>query len=223
MLCCIRPERLYTQLFIKHGASSGDDHFHSPTLLTLIMSYNQYGGQGGYGQQPYGNYGAPPPQQQPPQQSSYYSMNGQPGGYVPPPPAQGYGAPPPPQQGGYPAPQQGYGAPPQQGYQQQGYGAPPQQYGQGQFPQQGYAPPLPQPGPYQVGPPPTQNSAAYASAPYTPAPAFPGQGYGGVGAQLMFLGVPIPAPPPAQPIQLPGYNPSFDSDRVRKATKGFGT
>lgn len=34
----------------------------------------------------------------------------------------------------------------------------------------------------------------------------------------------IPAPPPAHPVsQLPGYNPQFDAERIRKATKGFGT
>ena len=39
-----------------------------------------------------------------------------------------------------------------------------------------------------------------------------------------FLGALIPAPPPAIPTtSLPGYNPQFDAERIRKATKGFGT
>lgn len=34
----------------------------------------------------------------------------------------------------------------------------------------------------------------------------------------------IPAPPPAVPVtNLPGYNAQFDAERIRKATKGFGT
>jgi annexin A7/11 len=54
------------------------------------------------------------------------------------------------------------------------------------------------------------------NAPYQPNPNAP----------PVFLGVSIPAPAPAPPLsasQLPGYSATFDVDRLRKATKGFGT
>ncbi|KAK8849498.1 hypothetical protein IAR55_004832 [Kwoniella newhampshirensis] len=160
--------------------------------------------QGGWGQPPPQNYqggyqGVPPPQQQwnapPPSQPPY-------GDQTP------YGAPQQPPYGGH-SPQPPYGAPPphQQPYgapsPQPPYGAPPSQTGYG-------APPPPQPA---YG---GQSQTAYGAP---PAPA-PGSGAGGA----MFLGVPIPAPPPAVPVsQLAGYNPQFDAERIRKATKGFGT
>ncbi|ORY34884.1 hypothetical protein BCR39DRAFT_515367 [Naematelia encephala] len=156
-----------------------------------------YGQQQGYGQQP--PYGAPP--------------------------QQGYGAP------QYGAPQPGYGAPPpgpgQYGAQQyggqQGYGAP-QQYGS-VSPQPPYASPQPPYGapPQQQwgapAPPPQQSYGGYGAPAPPPAPFM-----GGPGAGPHFLGVPIPAPPPAVPLtNLNGYNPQFDAERIRKATKGFGT
>ncbi|CDR87406.1 related to annexin XIV [Sporisorium scitamineum] len=100
------------------------------------------------------------------------------------------------QQNPYP-PQQGYGAPP-----------PPQApYGGG-----GYAPP---PGPPQHhqhhqhhAPPPPQHGYG--------APAPPSGAY--------YLGVPVPPPPPNMPAPPPpGYNAAQDVERIRKATKGFGT
>lgn len=37
---------------------------------------------------------------------------------------------------------------------------------------------------------------------------------------MMYLGVPIPAPPPAVPVStLAGYDARFDAERIRKATK----
>lgn len=42
--------------------------------------------------------------------------------------------------------------------------------------------------------------------------------------QAFYLGVPVPAPPPAMPSPPPpGYNATQDVERIRKATKGFGT
>lgn len=38
------------------------------------------------------------------------------------------------------------------------------------------------------------------------------------------MGIEIPPPPPAPPLlNLPNYNAAFDAERIRKATKGFGT
>lgn len=44
-------------------------------------------------------------------------------------------------------------------------------------------------------------------------------------AQLFYLRTTIPPPPPAQPVQAHtiGYNPQPDIEKLRKATKGFGT
>ncbi|WVR08238.1 hypothetical protein IAU60_005285 [Kwoniella sp. DSM 27419] len=165
-----------------------------------------------YGQQQY-----PQQQQQwgqaPPQS---YGGPGGPGGYGynnAPAPGQYGGGPPPSQQQQYggPPPQQNYGAPPQHGGygapppQQNHFGTPPPQHNYGAPPQQGFG------GPLQQG--------YGGSAP-------PQQGFGGPqgGGGAKFLGVPIPAPPPAVPVSnLPGYNAQFDAERIRKATKGFGT
>ncbi|EST09621.2 Annexin repeat [Kalmanozyma brasiliensis GHG001] len=132
-----------------------------------------------------------------------------PQGYGAPPP-QGYGAPPPMPQGGY----GGYGPPggpppPHAG----GYAPPPQApYGGG------YAPP---PGPPQhhhhqphhhAHPPPPQHGYG--------APVPPPSSAGGA----FYLGVSVPPPPPNMPSPPPpGYNVAQDVERVRKATKGFGT
>lgn len=94
------------------------------------------------------------------------------------------------------APPQGYGAPPpmpQGGY--GGYGAPP-------------GPPPPHAGGYA---PPPQHGYGAPPAPPTPAGAY-------------YLGVPVPPPPPNMPAPPPpGYNAAQDVERIRKATKGFGT
>ncbi|OCF46073.1 annexin XIV [Kwoniella heveanensis CBS 569] len=160
----------------------------------------QYGGPGGPGGYGYNNNGGPPPNQ--------YGGPGQ--GYQSgPPPSQqgGYGQQPSygqqPQHQPYGAPQNnGYGAPPPPPPPQNNYGAPPQNsYG---------APPQ-----NQYGAPPQNQYGAQ------PPPSAQGQ-FGGAGAK--FLGVPIPAPPPAVPLStLQGYNAQFDAERIRKATKGFGT
>ncbi|WVN86960.1 uncharacterized protein L203_102135 [Cryptococcus depauperatus CBS 7841] len=108
-------------------------------------------------------------------------------------PQPSYGAPPVSQYGG--PPQGQYGAPPASG----GYSGGAQQYG-GHSPQPSY------------GAPPQGQYGA-------PQPSFNGQQ-----GPTTFLGVLIPAPPPAVPIStLAGYNAQFDAERIRKATKGFGT
>jgi hypothetical protein len=104
---------------------------HPIALDAMPFANDQYGGAGGYGQQPPG-FGQPPPQQG-------FGQQGYPGqqGFGPP-PGQGFGEPPPGYGQPYQDPNAGYG----------GFGQPPQQ-GFGQPPQQGfgggYAPP-PQPG-----------------------------------------------------------------------------
>jgi hypothetical protein len=115
-------------------------HGHPIALEAMPFANDQYGGGGGYGQQP--GFGAPPPQpgfggqpqygQPPPQQ--YPDPNAQQWGQ----PQPGFGAPPPPQQGfGAPPPQQGFGGDPGYGQQQGGFGAPPP-------PQPGFGAPPPQ-------------------------------------------------------------------------------
>lgn len=174
-----------------------------------------------YGQQ--NNYGAPPPQQwgqAPPQGYQPGYQNG--------PPAVNYGA--------HPSQQQQWGAPPGPP-QHQPYGAPPvNQYGAPPQHQQGYGghspqPPFgaPSPAPAGYGAPPTVPQGQYgAPSPYSQQP--PQQGFGGpqqgYGSQpqgqspMMYLGVPIPAPPPAVPVStLAGYDARFDAERIRKATK----
>ncbi|WVQ79406.1 hypothetical protein IAT38_001503 [Cryptococcus sp. DSM 104549] len=156
-----------------------------------------------YTQQPYGQQ--PPYGQQnqypPPQQQQQWA----------PPPTQGY------QQQGYQnsaSPQGGMygGGPPQQQYQQnQGYQGYQQQqpYG-GAPPQQSYGAPQSN---YGGGPPQNQYGAP------------PQQGYGAPQGAMgpRFLGVSIHAPPPAVPGSVQGYNPNVDAEKIRKATKGFGT
>ena len=181
-------------------------HGHPIALDAMPFANDQYGGGGGYGQQPaQGGFGAPPQQQG------------------------GFGAPP-PQQGGFGAPQQGgYGsteAPP-------GYGQPfpdpnAQQYGGGgyQQPQQGGFAPAPQ----QQG---FGGQPGYGSSPGVAAQqggfapgAQPGFGPGGQpgfppGGQPDFGGAPQVAPPaaaaPAAPINLPpnalrGFLVSYQSN-----------
>ncbi|WWC93016.1 uncharacterized protein L201_007980 [Kwoniella dendrophila CBS 6074] len=178
--------------------------------------YGQY--QNNYNQPP------PPPQQQqwgqqPP--SSYAGPGGPggPGGYGynqgPPqqPQQQPYGGPPPPvNYGAHPA-QNGYGG---------GYNAPPPQqpYG-GHSPQPPYGASPAQPS--YAGPPPHSQQqqygaqGGYGAPPPQQQPFTQSQG-------ARFLGIPIPAPSPAVPVNnLSGYNAQFDAERIRKATKGFGT
>ncbi|PWY98369.1 Annexin [Testicularia cyperi] len=136
------------------------------------------------------------------------------------PPPQGYGAPPPmppggPGYGGYAPPA---GAPPPHAG---GYGAPPAPYGGA-----GYAPPPQAPPAHGYGQPQHHgHHAHHAHAPYGAPPAHAPMGApapGGAGA--FYLGVAVPAPPPNMPAPPPpGYNVTNDVERIRKATKGFGT
>ncbi|WVQ75133.1 hypothetical protein IAR50_004742 [Cryptococcus sp. DSM 104548] len=131
-------------------------------------------------------------------------------------------------QWGAPSPQQQYGGPPQGQFNGGGYGGPPQQqdfnspapgmsggYGSAPPPQGQYGAPPPGP-PQQIGAPspfggPPQQQGGFN-------PSLQGQG------PVYYLGAPIPAPPPAVPTStLAGYNAQFDAERIRKATKGFGT
>ncbi|PWN53434.1 Annexin [Violaceomyces palustris] len=122
----------------------------------------------------------------------------------------------------YPPQQQGYGAPPPHGY------APPPQAPPGWpgQPQQQYgAPPGPPPQAYGApagyGAPPPQHHAYHQAQPYHQQPPAP---YGAPSGGFFYLGIPIPPPPPHQPAPPPmGYNPAQDVERIRKATKGFGT
>ncbi|BEI85239.1 hypothetical protein CcaverHIS002_0506400 [Cutaneotrichosporon cavernicola] len=179
---------------------------------------NQYGAPPAnqYGAPPAGAYGAAPTQQYGAPQTQYGA------------PANQYGAP----QTQYGAPANQYGSPPTQ------YGSPPTQYGapQTQYgapPQQSYAAPAQQPyGQQSYGQQPYGQQQQYGQQSYNP-PGQYGNPAGGYQAQPAFtpssggprfLGVQIPAPPPAPPLSnLPNYNPQFDADRIRKATKGFGT
>lgn len=124
--------------------------------------------------------------------------------------------------GGYGGPpQSNYGAPPQTAYGSYGAAAPPQQYGAP--PHHSYGAPAP----YGAAPPhqhygvaPPQHSYGhqthghnYAQAPYSASPA------------SFYLGTPIPPPathgPPLPPPH--GFDVHGTVDRIRKATKGFGT
>ncbi|EPQ29823.1 uncharacterized protein PFL1_02496 [Pseudozyma flocculosa PF-1] len=140
-------------------------------------------------------YGAPPP----PHGGGY-------GGYAPPPgpPGGGYAPPPGPPGGGYP------GGP---------YGAPP-----GAPPAHGYGAPPPQPG-YGAPPPHHGHGGHHHHQPSYHAPPPMGAPYGApMGGGFFYLGVPVPPPPPHMPAAPPpGYNPTADVERIRKATKGFGT
>ncbi|KAF8500116.1 hypothetical protein JB92DRAFT_2979461 [Gautieria morchelliformis] len=139
------------------------------------------------------------------------------------------GYPPPPPQGSHPPYDGGYASP-----QPGGYAPPP-------GPPGGYAPPGVPPAPnhpgyhpsYVAPPAPTQaHQPPYGPPPGAPsgygAPPAPQQPYGGYPVQqgpLMYLGVAIPPPPPAPPMQgaLPGFDAHRVAESVRKAMKGFGT
>ena len=178
-------------------------HGHPIALDAMPFANDQYGGGGGYGQQPpqQGGFGAPPPQQgfgAPPQQ----------GGFGAPPPQQGYGGgteQPPAYGQPFPDPNAQYGGyqqPPQQG----GFGAPPPQQGYGGQPGYGGAPPPPAQGGF--GAPPPQPGG------------FGGPQPGGFpGGQPDFGGAPQAAPPaaPAPPVNLPpnalrGFLVSYQSN-----------
>ncbi|CAK9781497.1 Annexin [Cutaneotrichosporon oleaginosum] len=202
---------------------------------------NQYGApQGQYGA-PANQYGAPPANQYgapPSQYGAPPAQYGSPPTQYGSPPANQYGAPPAGAYGAAPtqygAAQTQYGAPAHNQY-----GSPPTQYGapQGQYgaPAQSYGAPAQQPygqqqyGQTQYG---QQQQHYGATQAYNP-PGQYGNPAGGYQAQPAFtpsaggprfLGVQIPAPPPAPPLaNLPNYNAQFDADRIRKATKGFGT
>ena len=179
-------------------------HGHPIALDAMPFANDQYGGGGGYGQQPQqGGFGAPPPQQggfgaPPPQQGGFGGQPGYGGTEQPP----GYGgqpfADPNAQYGGG-----GYGQQPAQG----GFGAPPPQQGFGGQPGYGQQPAGQQGG---FGAPPPQPGFGGAQP-----GGFPGQ----PGAQD-FGGGPqaAPAPPaPAAPINLPpnalrGFLVSYQSN-----------
>ncbi|KAK0526682.1 hypothetical protein OC834_004718 [Tilletia horrida] len=142
----------------------------------------------------YNPYGAPPPGAYPPPGGNPY------GAPAYPPPQGPPGAyPPPPGQPPYPQHGGGYQAPPppphghHHHHQQPPYGA---------YPGGGYAAPPP---------PPPQAPGGYYGGP--PAPA-PGPAY--------YMGVPTPLPG-APPAPAPGFDAHSAVERVRKATKGFGT
>lgn len=180
------------------------------------MSASAYYGDA-RGAPPSGTHGYPPSGYPahgayPPQHAAGYPPQS---GYPPPP----QGAYPPPQGPGYP-PQQGGGFPPQQG----GFGfAPPPgpppgaAYGGGYPPAPGYGPPSAGHGP-PPGPPPAPHGAygqpfASGAAPGGP----PGGGY-------TYLGVPVPPPPPHQPLAAsPAWDVGGHVERIYKAMKGFGT
>ncbi|KAI5475861.1 isocitrate lyase, mitochondrial [Pseudohyphozyma bogoriensis] len=165
------------------------------------MSYHpQYGApgqpqQGAYGQTPPNQqYGGGGYQQQYPQQQQQF-------GGPPPPQGQGYNQYPPQGPGAYggapPPGQAGYGAPPPQNY-------------------------------YNNGPPPPQQGYGYS-------PAYPAPGQGPAPpAEIarVYLGVPVhpsenPLLPPHEVVpashSVDGYDPAHDAEKIKKATKGFGT
>lgn len=205
------------------------------------MSYypNQ---QNTYPQQQQQPYGAPPPppQQgypaynQPPQQPQG-GYGGAGGGYDTGYGAQGagyggggggYAPPPPPLNTGYAPANTGYAAP-TTGYAQPNTGyAPP-----APAPVGGYAPPAPVGGygygqpPTHAAPPPMNHVQQQPMNGYA-APPLPISTYShNPSAPIYFLRTTIPSPPPATPIQPSaiGYNPQPDIEKLRKATKGFGT
>ncbi|ORX37898.1 hypothetical protein BD324DRAFT_623703 [Kockovaella imperatae] len=164
-------------------------------------------GYGGPPPQNGGQWGAPSQQQQQPYGASYQSYDQQP-------PQGQYGGPPP----------QSYGAPAPTPY----HGPPSHQDSHYTTPQYNAGPP--NQGPYG-GPPPNQNQSYGVPPAMAPAPPqnFSGSQFGAPGPAppangSRYLGVSIPAPPPAPPLgNLQGYDPRFDAERIRKATKGFGT
>ncbi|KAF5380744.1 hypothetical protein D9757_007147 [Collybiopsis confluens] len=143
------------------------------------------------------NYGAPPP---PPNGYGY----GPPGGYVPP-----NGQPP-------PIPASSYPGPPLQNY-----GPPPPSHA-------GYSPSyMPPPQGHQYAPPPPPAFSSYPVAGYQPPPAaYPNQPQQSQAPIIYYMNVPVPSPAyhlPPQGDIAPGYEPTMDVDKIRKATKGFGT
>lgn len=167
-------------------------HGHPIALDAMPFGNDQYGGGGGYGQQP--GFGQPPPQQ-PGFGGPQYGAPGQ--GFGQPPAQPGFGTDAPP---GYGQPYQdpnaqygGFGQPPPQ----QGFGQPPPQQGFGQQPQYGGAP---QPG---FGQPPPQQG-------FGQQPGFPPPQQPGFGAQPE---PPPPAPAPnLPPNALRGFLVSFQSN-----------
>jgi hypothetical protein len=168
-------------------------HGHPIALDAMPFANDQYGGGGGYGQQPQqGGFGAPPQQGgfAPQQQGGFGAPPGPPGqgggfGGTDAPP--GYGQPFPDPNAQYGGGGGGYGQQPQQG----GFGAPPAQGGGfGGQPNYGGAP-APQGGGFGA---PAQ-------------PGFGGQPQGGFPAPGQDFGAPQPAAPapapPAAPINLP--------------------
>jgi hypothetical protein len=162
----------------------------------MPFANDQYGGGGGYGQQP-GGFGAPPPPQQ-----FGGGQYGAPGGG-------GFGAPPPPQQGGFGGdPNAGFGAQPfpdpnaQWGQQPGGFGAPPPPQ-QGGFGGGQYGAPGAQPGGFGA-PPPAQPGFGGGFPPAQP---------GGFGAPAPEQAAPAPAPAPNLPQNaLRGFLVSYQSN-----------
>jgi hypothetical protein len=176
-----------------HDIAAGQSycpHGHPIALDAMPFANDQYGGGGGYGQQPQqGGFGAPPPQQ---------------GGFGAPPQQGGFGPPPQQGQGGYGG---GADAPPGYG---QPFPDPNAQYGGGGYGQQqgGFGAPPPQPGfggqPGYGGAPPPPQQGGFGAPP--PQPGFGAPPMGQQGGQPDFGAPPPPAPavaPPAAPINLP--------------------
>jgi hypothetical protein len=168
-------------------------HGHPIALDAMPFANDQYGGGGGYGQQPpqQGGFGAPP-------QQGGFGAPPQQGGFGAPPPQQGYGGEPQPGYGQpFPDPNAQYGGGGYGQQQQGGFGAPPPQQGFGGQPGYGGAPPPPQQGGFGA-PPANQGQGGFGAPP--PQPGFPPQGQPDFGAPPPG---PAPAPPPAAPINLP--------------------
>ena len=165
-------------------------HGHPIALDAMPFANDQYGGGGGYGQQPPPGYG-----QQPPQYGGGFGGPPGQGGFDPNAPQHGYGQP-------YPDPNAGYGGyqqPPQPGYPQ-----PPQQ--PSGFPGGQYAPP-PQPG---FGAPPGQ-SPGFGNPPGFPPPA--GQQPGFAPAAEAPPAAPAAAPSaPLPPNALRGFLVSYQAN-----------
>ncbi|GHJ86183.1 hypothetical protein NliqN6_2585 [Naganishia liquefaciens] len=174
--------------------------------------------QAGYGgAPPVNNYGAPAAQGvygAPPSQPSY-GAHQQP--HYGAPPQQAYGA---PQAYGAANSQGSYGAPPQAPY--GGYNAPPAGAGHASS-FYGNSPAPSAALPHGVS---AHTTYGQPAAPPMPAYGAPQQSYSfNPNAPVYFLRTTIPPPPPAQPVQAHtiGYNPQPDIEKLRKATKGFGT
>ncbi|THU75820.1 Annexin [Dendrothele bispora CBS 962.96] len=207
-----------------------------------------YGYNQNYGQYPppnQGYYVTPPPG--PPTVPSHSYPGGPPGPPPPPQQQQQQYYPPPP---GPPPPLPQHGSGFQPGYNPSytspspGPPPPPVPGGKPGFPTPGgvggYAPP--------PGPPPSGSSSVYAPPPGMPPSPFAQMPYGAPGSPMpsmpmqpgptssmiiTYLNAPIPSPwsfgfaaaagAPVPPDLTPGYDPSMDVEKIRKATKGFGT